>query len=462
MAGPNSFPARRTARGLGIARLLGGHHKLFCAFLAFVSVVALGPGVVAQSTGKTVRRHKVAVEDPLNPPELQQAEAAIEKKDYASAEPLLKQVVGKNPANYRAWFDLGFVNNATGRAEESIAAYEKSVAAKPDVFESNLNLGLMLAKADQPDAEHYLRAATKLKPAAHPEQNLEQAWLALAHAVESAKPQEALDAYDHAAKLQPKDPEPHLSAASLLFRQNQYAEAEQQYRQALAIDPKSPDALIGIANIYARGDRLTEAADTLRQLVSVRPDYAPAHFELARILEADKKPDEAIAEYEAGLKLTPNDKDAQLSLAQSYASAGKYAQALPLYQALLAANPNDPQLHYSLGRAYMKQRNFSKAQEEFLAAIKLKPDFGAAYGDLAFAANENQNYEVTIRALDARAKLLPETPITYFLRATSYDHLRLKKEAASNYHLFLQVANGQYPDQEWQARHRLVAIEPKK
>jgi tetratricopeptide (TPR) repeat protein len=183
---------------------------------------------------------------------------------------------------------------------------------------------------------------------------------------------------------------------------------------------------------------------------------------LARVLDADKRTDEAIEEYQAGLKLSPNDKDAQLSLAQALATAGKYDQALPLYQSLLTANPNDAQLHYSLGHAYMKQKIFPKAQEEFFAAVKLKPDFGAAYGDLAFAANENQNYELTIKALDARSKLLPETPITYFLRATAYDHLRLKKEAAANYHLFLQVANGQYPDQEWQARHRLVAIEPKK
>ena len=416
----------------------------------------------AQTSGKTVRHHREAIEDPIVPQDLQKAESAIEKKDYATAEPLLKQVVAKNAGNYRAWFDLGFVYNALGQTEQSIGAYEKSIAAKPDVFESNLNLGLMLAKADQPDAEKYLRAATKLKPADHPEQNQSQAWVALAHVLESDQPEEALNAYDHAAKLQPKDPEPHLAAASLLFRRNKYSDAEQQYRQVLAIDPKSADALIGISSIYARGNRLTEAADTLRQLVNVRPDYAPAHFELAHVLDADKKTDEAIAEYQAGLKLSPNDKDGQLSLAQALATAGKYDQALPLYQSLLTANPNDAQLHYSLGHAYMKQKIFPKAQEEFFAAVKLKPDFGAAYGDLAFAANENQNYELTIKALDARSKLLPETPITYFLRATAYDHLRLKKEAAANYHLFLQVANGQYPDQEWQARHRLVAIEPKK
>ena len=78
------------------------------------------------------------------------------------------------------------------------------------------------------------------------------------------------------------------------------------------------------------------------------------------------------------------------------------------------------------------------------------------------AAVENKDYQLAIKAADARAKFLPEIPIGYFLRASAYDHLRAYKPAAQNYHKFLEVANGQYPDQEWQARHRLIAIEPKK
>jgi tetratricopeptide (TPR) repeat protein len=97
-----------------------------------------------------------------------------------------------------------------------------------------------------------------------------------------------------------------------------------------------------------------------------------------------------------------------------------------------------------------------------MEAVRLKPEFGAAYGDLAVAANENKNYDLAIKAADARAKFLPEIPISYFLRATAYDHLRDRKQAVLNYHKFLEVANGQFPDQEWQARQRLKAIEPKR
>lgn len=438
-----------------------GANRLFSPACLLAAVCLLGLSH-AQTTGQTVRHHKIAEQDLSFPPELSEAEAAIEKKDYASAEPLLKKVVAANPANYQAWFDLGFVYNALGNPPEAITAYEKSVAAKPDVFESNLNLGLVLAKADQPDAEKYLRAATRLKPTANADEGHARAWLSLAHVLENGKPEEAIEAYKQAALLEPKNPDAHLSAGLLLERVNQFADAEHEYKQALEIDPGSADALTGLANVYMRGNRFSDAAEVLRKLVTLHPTDAAAHMQLGRVLAAMGNNDGAISELQSAANLDPNDVTLLHDLADLYSSAKKYDQAEAQYRSLIAMTPNDAPLHYGLGVVLLKQKKFVAAQQELLTAVKLKPDFGAAYGDLAVAANENKNYELAIKAADARAKYLPEIPVSYFLRATAYDHLRDYKQAAANYHKFLEVAQGEYPDQEWQARHRLIAIEPKK
>jgi predicted Zn-dependent protease len=361
-----------------------------------------------------------------------------------------------------AWFDLGFVENALGKVDESIAAYRKSVAAKPEVFESNLNLGLQLAKTGQPGAEEFLRAATHLKPTSNAADGQYRAWLSLAQTIAKVKPEEALAAYQQAATLQPKEVEPHLSAGQLLEQENKFADAEQEYKQALAIDSQSTDAVIALANIYMRGRRFPEAEDYLRKLLVEHADSAAVHIQLGRVLAAEGKTDAAIAELLAGLKLAPGEDAAQRELADLYATAGKNDLAEAAYRALLAAHPDDPELHDGLGKALLWQKKSQEAQREFTSTVKLKPGFGNAYYDLAFAANENKDFPLVIRALDARAKLLPETPMTYFLRASAYDHLRDFKNAASNFHLFLNIAKGKYPDQEWQAKHRLIAIEPKK
>src|SRR5277367_6596443 len=178
--------------------------------LLLISIVITLSITAFAQVSQTIRHHKVAEEDPTAA-DLARAESAIEKKDYASAEPLLTKITAADPANYAAWFDLGFVYNALGKTDESIAAYRKSVTAKPDVFESNLNLGLMLAKNSQPDAAQFLRAATTLKPTANIDEGRARAWLSLAHVLESTDSKQALYAYHHAAQLQPKDIETHLS-----------------------------------------------------------------------------------------------------------------------------------------------------------------------------------------------------------------------------------------------------------
>jgi len=463
------------------------------ALIAILLAAASLAASLAQTIGThtTIRHHREAVSD--WPPEIAQAEDAIQKNDFTSAEALLKKIldtdlhdkdlqdkdlqkndVQKKDSNnkeawlYQAWFDLGFVLNRLNRTDESIAAYRKSVAAKPDVFESNLNLGLMLARAHNPEAEQFLRAATTLKPTAHVEEGQARAWLSLAHVIENRDPTQALQAYNKAAELTPADPEPHLSAGLLDERQKDFPAAEAEYKKVLALDPHSTDAAIGLTNIYMKSNRLADAEPLLRRLAADRPDDAGLHLQLGRVLAAENKKDDAIVEFQTALKLSPKAPDAQRDLADLYAAAGKNDLAEAAYRALATAQPNDAELHRALGKALLLQKKFPEAQQELLAAVRLKRDSPDTYVDLAFAASENKNYELTVRALNGREMLDKDKPnaempvICYFLRASAYDHLGDYKQASADYHHFLDSAGGKYPDQEWQARHRLIAIEPKK
>jgi len=425
----------------------------------------------SKNTGQTVRRHKVADTGEF-PPEIREAETAIDEKDYATAEKLLTAFTIKDPANYRGWFDLGYIYTAQDRTEDSIASYRKAVAAKPDVFESNLNLGLMLARANSSDAAAFLRAATQLKPSSQVDEGLFRAWSSLARVLEAKNPEEAASAYREAIKLRPKDSNLHLELGGVLEQLKDEKSAEAEYQQAMELAPSpgnpasarstSGEAVTALANLYMRQKRFAEADAMLRKLVTAHPNDAVAHVQLGRVLAAETKYDEASVELEAGIKLAPGDAAAVRDLADVYTLNKKNAEAEPLYRQLLTNKPSDAELHHDLGKTLLDQHKFPEAQDEFLAAVKLKPDFGAAYGNLAAAANENKNYPLTIQALDARAKFLPELPFGYFLRATAFDHLKDYKNASVNYHKFLETAGGKFPDQEWQARHRLITIEPKK
>ena len=83
--------------------------------------------------------------DPGSSPEVEQAEAALQRKDFSGAQALLQKAVAAKPDDYRAWFDLGYIyKKSLSDRKMPIAALRKSVALKPDFFESNFNLGFML------------------------------------------------------------------------------------------------------------------------------------------------------------------------------------------------------------------------------------------------------------------------------------------------------------------------------
>jgi Flp pilus assembly protein TadD len=438
---------------------------------ASIALGGLASGQTVQTSKPTVRHHRVEIEDDQFPPELRQAEDALDKKDYTTAEKLLTALTAKDPKSYRAWFDLGFLYTAQGRDDEAIAAGRKAVAAKPDVFESNLNLGLLLARTNNQDAETYLRAATKLKPTDRPEEGLGRAWFSLGRVLEASKPEEAATAYREAIQFQPKAAETHLALGAVLEQQTDEKGAEHEYRQALTLTSASGgapsneiqgQAVTALANLYMAEKRFPEAEAMLRKLAAAHSEDAVLHVQLGRVLAAAGKYEEASTEMEAGRKLAPNDPSVVRDLADLYLLSKKNSEAEPLYRQLVKSKPRDADLHHSLGKSLLDQRKFPEAQAEFLAAVNLKPDFGEAYGDLAVAADQNKAYGLVVPALDARAKFLPELPFGYFLRATAYDHLRDRKNAAIQYHKFLDAADGKFPDQEWQAKHRLIAIEPKK
>jgi Flp pilus assembly protein TadD len=416
----------------------------------------------AQQSPPTIRHHQIAEPAPEQNTDVDQAEAAMQKNDFATAETLLQKAIAAKPDDYRAWFDLGYVYNALQRPADAIAAYRKSVAAKPDVFESNLNLGLLMAKqGDNAGAAQSLQAATQLKPMAHPEESLARAWQALGRVEAAGDPQSALIAYAQAAKLMPNDPAPHLAAAQLLEQQKKLDEAAHEYELAAQLDPHSAEALSGLANVYVAQKKFADAETALRKVIAADPQNAQAQLQLAHVLSEEGKNDEAAEQLKSAVHADPGDPHAALELGTLDAKAGKDADAEQQFRIAVDKLPQDAEARFALGTALMREKKYPEAQQQLIAAIRLKPDLAEAYGNLAVVAAENKDYPVTLQALDDRAKFLPETPATYFLRATTYDNLKAVLQAVDYYKRFLAADGGKYPDKEWQARHRLIALDPK-
>lgn len=394
--------------------------------------------------------------------EVADAEAAIIKSDWKAAEAKLGPWLAVHPTDARALFDAGYVADAQNLLDDAAALYRRAVEANPQSFEAHAELGLLLARQNKfSDARPELAAATQLDPGDAGAAAKARAWRAMAEIDRAVDPAQASEDLLQALKLSPETPADTLLAASLADQTGQYDAAESAYRRILAADPKSAPANAGLAHLLIAHKQYPEAETFLRAALALSPDDPALTAQLATVLAAQDKA-EALPLLQKLHDAHPKDAAITRMLAEVLAEAGDAAGSDHLYVALLAASPEDPVLLVAHGQNLIRQLKYAEAFAAFDKATRLDPANTDGWSGLAFAASKTNQPSITIQALTMRAKSLPELPSTYFLWATAYDALHQKANAATYYHHFLTASAGKFPDQEWQARQRLLVLEGKK
>jgi tetratricopeptide (TPR) repeat protein len=406
--------------------------------------------------------------------EVAEAEAAIAGSDWKTAESRLAPWLVVHPTDARALFDAGYVANAENRPEDAAGFYRRAVEANPKSFEAHVELGLLLARQGKlAEARPELAAATTLDPGAAGVDAQARAWRALAQIDRATDLNRASEDLLEALKLSPESPDDTLLAASLAEQAGQYEAAEAAYRRVLArnADPAANPAMnfaassaaasAGLAHLLILRKQYPEAETLLRQALDQSPEDAALTVQLATVLAAQNKA-EALPLMQKLHEAHPQDAAITRILAEVLAEAGEAAASDQLYVRLLTASPDDPALLVAHGQNLTHQLKFAAAFTAFDKATRLDPANAGGWSGLAFAASKTNQPSVTLHALEMRSKYLPEVPSTYFLRAMAYDTLHQKTAAAACYHQFLAASAGKFPNQERQARQRLLVLEGKK
>lgn len=385
-------------------------------------------------------------------------EAEIAAQKYDKARGLLDAYLSAHPKDARAWFDRGYCEDAEGKTASAKQFYRKAIAADPKQFESRLALGLILAKEGDPGAGKQLQAAATLEPNPPNTAAKAQALRALARVDRKTDPAVAKQALIDALRISPETPEDTVLAAEIAEASGDNAVAEEAYRRALKEEPESSDAMAGLAHVLMVEKKFSEAEPLVKSALTRDPDDPALNAQYAALLAAEGKRDEAVAALEKLHRLVPGNRAIAKMLGDGYVQAGETQKADAVYTELLASTPNDTDLELAQGQVLIREGKYSEALGLLQNAVKTRKDDADAWGGIAFAASKMHQPELELEALEARSKLAAETPATYFLWATANDSLHRKEQALKYYQLFLTSASGKFPDEEWQARQRILAL----
>ena len=439
-----------------------GHALRWAVALSCLSVL---PSQAQLPAGTSDASSAVATsDDGRGTPLRQQASLALEHGDFAGALKLLTQLSERNPNDAPLWFDLGSAQDALDQSSSAETSYRRAIAVDAQYFEPHLAVGLLLARTGKmQDARTELLAATAISNAAAPLRA--RAFRALARVDENLNPAEARDALLDALKLSPETPDDIALTASLAEKAQDLGEAERAFRRLLALRPEDPAAVASLTGLLLRENKTAEAQTVLQGGLKVHPDDPALSAALVQLYLRENDPEKALATAKQLHAADPTERTVTRLYARLLGQTGDYVEAEPLFAALRTANPLDPTLADDDADALIHLKRYGEAEQVLKVAVRSQSsfptpeEFGAAASHLAFAASQNSDPQTVLQAVALRATVLPKSPAIVFLEAIARDKLHELKAAKQLYTEFLSVSDGKFPDEEWEARHRLIALE---
>jgi Flp pilus assembly protein TadD len=430
---------RRTAAFCGCLTLL-------CALSSPTSGGrSFSPDIGSQAKAQKLR-------NPLNDL-LDEAQAAIDKNDFAAAIPPLQKFIAEKPDVAYAHFQLAYAYTNLKRLAEARPEYERAIALDPKMFEAYLNLGTILLESSPKDAVAPLRKAVELQPA----QNQTRFLLAVA-LDRSGDDAAAAEQFQSVLSLDPND----FRAANFLgwyfLRHQKPADAEVKFRRALEIQPKDVNATLGMAQSLA-AQKKPEAVEVYQQYISINPGDNDARTQLIRFLIDQKQYEAALAEINKTPDADPPTADTLTLRADLLVAQNKTNEAVASLQQALVLRPQDAKLHGGLGRLYLGKRDFPNAEKELKIALQLDPQSLTYLKDLTSTYYLAGNFPMALAGLDATDKMETPGAGAWFIRALCYDKLRQVRPALDAYHKFLELDQNRNPDQVWQANQRIHVLE---
>ena len=210
---------------------------------------------------------------------------------------------------------------------------------------------------------------------------------------------EAIDAFEHALKLDANHKEARLNLALLLVTRHQYQQAMQHFRLLLERHPDDPDARCGLAECLIGEGHIDEGRSVLTELLESDPEFDKARLTLGRLeLDAGQAKD-AVQILEPLVKSEPKNSEARFIYGSALQMDGQNveakhhleyaAEARPALQRVrrlmedLLTKPDDADLRFDIGSTLMKYDSPVDAAEWLRSVVDIQPNHAEAHRMLA-------------------------------------------------------------------------------
>jgi tetratricopeptide (TPR) repeat protein len=197
--------------------------------------------------------------------------------------------------------------------------------------------------------------------------------------------------------------------------QQDYQAAIDAFEHALRLNPRSTKTLNNVGNAYVAQQQWALAENEFRAVLRIDPANADANYNLGVLLMMKGSAADAIPHFQR-----VHSAQSQLNLVRAFLQTHRTAEALRAADALADGNKSDVKVQFSLGVLLASEHQYKAAQRLLDRADALQPDsFEILFnlGQVLLRTGESARAELTLnRAL----KLHPDSPEVLYLLAQGY------------------------------------------
>ncbi len=165
-----------------------------------------------------------------------------------------------------------------------------------------------------------------------------------------------------------------MARGTALARAGHYEEAIDAYQRAARIDPTNPEVYNDLGNAYFATMQIDKARDLYRKTLKLAPDHAWAMNNLGYTYFATKEYESAVQWFQRALTREPDHLFARMNLAVTYHDMGAYDAAIRELKRLLEDHPKTAKAYYNLGLSYTLKGDYPHALDAFHTYLKMAPD----------------------------------------------------------------------------------------
>ena len=243
---------------------------------------------------------------------------------------------------------------------------------------------------------------------------------------------------------------PHVTLGRLNTALSKNDLALQEFQKALSINPRDSEAILGMAGLYERMGRLAEAEANFKRAIALRPDYWGGYLALGNFYHRQKRVRDAISQYRRIIELTPDNSVAYFSLGSEYHLLNDRQSNAASEDALkksIQLAPNYP-AYANLGYVYMDERRYAEGAEMTRKALELNDKDWRVWANLLVAyrwLNEGEKIgpvrAKTLQLLEKNESVNSQDAAVHSILSTFYAEDKLREKALAHVDSALALAS---------------------